>query len=506
MKKKIFRWLKFIGLLAAAAVCLCGFLFGLSEAVSDYSIWQDSFHSVKRLCKHVDSFFLSVNILILFGGFLLLSIDGILRLFRKSERSPSPLWRRSRNYILFISFILVAVSMLWDRDVTAKMDAIIEDREVPMAYRLHLLHGWLSIVQMLTFWGVLVPLYSWSKDQETAGAKMAAEKAKNPLVGDSGKEGSTMGLLGKLFNNKKADQDRLLLHRLGSMELVNYGTAQIKLEKVEWVCKGPGAEKRVREPKEINKVYDRGEPLRVAGKSYSSFAHFWVENIGYSNEKLGKKRILLVRKPIGSSQYSQDWIVIRDGEKISCIFSDYNSTDVYVTDDAQYIEPGVLNEMQSEGFVEFMPEERQVVREQPEIPKAPIAEHPPLTRWETFGRGEPVYFIDESRGIRKPIVDLNGNICNFPGFAQEDLWVSQVDSCYLKPLIRFCTSFGPRGNRLIMRWEIQPDGRYWEDEDGFGGTSDEEVTLYTFLDENGDFTGPFRVYRIGTQDYYKPEV
>ena len=36
MKKKIFRWLKFIGLLAAAAVCLCGFLFGSSEAVSDY--------------------------------------------------------------------------------------------------------------------------------------------------------------------------------------------------------------------------------------------------------------------------------------------------------------------------------------------------------------------------------------------------------------------------------------------------------------------------------------
>ena len=49
-----------------------------------------------------------------------------------------------------------------------------------------------------------------------------------------------MGLLGKLFNNKKAVQDRLLLHRLGSMELVNYGTAQIKLEKVEWICKGPG--------------------------------------------------------------------------------------------------------------------------------------------------------------------------------------------------------------------------------------------------------------------------
>lgn len=505
MKKKIFRWLKFIGLLAAAAVCLCMILLDLIFVVPEYGAWQ--FHApVKQLYEDMDSFFIGVSFLILCSGFFLLSVSGIVRLFRKSERAPSPIWRRSRNYILFISLILFAVSTLWGRDVAAKMDAIIEDGEVPMAYRLHLLHGWLSIVQMLTFWGFLVPLYSWAKDQEAAWVKMAAEKVKNPPVGDFGKEGNTMGLLGKLFNNKKAVQDRLLLHRLGSMELVNYGTDQIKLEKVEWVCKGPGAEKRVREPKEINKVYDRGEPLRVAGKSYSSFAHFWVENIGYSNEKLDKNRILLVRKPIGSSQYSQDWIVIRDGEKISCIFADYNSTDVYVTDDAQYIEPGVLDEMQAEGFVEFVPEERRVVCEQAEIPKAPAAEHPPLTQWETFGRGEPVYFIDESRGIQKPIVDLNGNICNFPGFAQEDLWVSQVDPCYLKPLIRFCTSFERRGDRLIMLWEIQPDGRYWEDEDGFGGTSDAEVTLYTFLDENGDFTGPFRVYSIGAHDYYKPEV
>lgn len=505
MKKKIFRWLKFIGLLAAAAVCLCMILLELIFVVPEYGAWQ--FHApVNQLYEDMDSFFIGVNFLILCSGFFLISVSGIVRLFRKSERAPSPLWRRSRNYMIFISLILFAVSTLWGRDVTAKMDAIVEDGEVPMAYRLHLLHGWLSIVQMLTSWGVLVPLYSWSKDQEAAWAKTAAEKTKNPPVGDFGKEGNTMGLLGKLFNNKEAVQDRLLLHRLGSMELVNYGTAQIKLEKVEWVCKGPGEKKRVLEPNETNKVYDRGEPLRVAGKSYRSFAHFWTENIGYSDEKLDKKKILLVRNPIGSSQYSQDWIVIRDGEKISCIFADYNSTDVYVTDDAQYIEPGVLDEMQAEGFVEFVPEERQAVSEQPEIPKAPIAEHPPLTQWETFGGGEPVYFIDEGRGIQKLIVDSNGNIRDFPGFAQEDLWVSQVDPCYLKPLIRFRTSFGLRDGRLIMYWEIQPDGRYWEDEDGFGGTSDSEVTLYTFLDENGDFTGPFRVYRIGAHDYYKPEV
>ena len=353
MKEKIKKYLKFIGLLAAAAVCLCMILLELVFTVPEYEAWKGSFHDpVNQLYEDMDSFFIGVCGLILCSGFFLLSVSGIVRLFRKSERAPSPLWRRSRNYILFISFILVAVSMLWDRDVTAKMDAIIEDGEVPMAYRLHLLHGWLSIVQTLTFWGFLVPLYSWSKDQKAAWAKMTDEKAKNPPAGDFGKEGNTMGLLGKLFKRKD----------------------------------------------------------------------------------------------------SKD------------------------------------------------------IMEKPEIPIVQTAEDPPLTQWVTYGRGEPVYFIDESRGIQKPIVDLDGNICNFPGFVQEDLWVSQVDPCYLKPLIRFRTSCGQRDGRLIMYWEIQPDGRYWEDEDGFGGTSDAEVTLYTFLNENGDFTGPFRVYRIGTHNYYKPEA
>ena len=349
MKEKISRRLKFIGLLAGAAVCLCLSLLLLLLASSEYSSWQGSFHApVNRLYENMDSFFSYVCLLILFGGLLMLSIGGIVRLFRKSERTPSPLWRRSRNCILLVSLILFAVSTLWDRDVAAKMEAVIEDGEVPMAYGLHLLHGWLTIVQMLTFWGFLVPLHAWSKDKEAAWAKMAAEKAKNPLVGGSGKAENAVDLLKEPFDSQEAT-------------------------------------------------------------------------------------------------------------------------------------------------------------EKPEPPKAPTVEHPPLTQWVTFGRGEPVYFIDESRGIQKPIVDSDGGICNFPGFAQEDLWVSQVDSCYLKPLIRFRTAFGRRGGRLIMLWEIQPDGRYWEDEDGFGGNSDEEVTLYAFLDENGDFTGPFRVYSIGTHDYYKPE-
>lgn len=116
--------------LTAAAVCLCMILLVLVFTIPEYGFWR--FHApVNQLYEDMDSFFIGVCCLILCSGFFLLSVCGIVRLFRKSGRAPSPLWRRSRNYILFISFILVAVSMLWDRDVTAKMDAIIEDGKNP---------------------------------------------------------------------------------------------------------------------------------------------------------------------------------------------------------------------------------------------------------------------------------------------------------------------------------------------------------------------------------------
>ena len=128
-------------------------------------------------------------------------------------------------------------------------------------------------------------------------------------------------------------------------------------------------------------------------------------------------------------------------------------------------------------------------------------ESPYLTQTVVFGMHQyrradedsSVYFVDERQGIRKMLVNSRGVIQNFPGFKDKEKLAKLVDANALTPQIRFRTSFEKRDNRWIMHWEIQPDGRYWEDEDGFGGTNDEEVTLFTYVDENGNFTGPFEL-------------
>lgn len=153
-------------------------------------------------------------------------------------------------------------------------------------------------------------------------------------------------------------------------------------------------------------------------------------------------------------------------------------------------------------------------RPEAEAEPGPPQVSPYMSQWYTYGMHQyrtadedpTVYYIDEDRGIRKKIVDKQGNIIGFPGIKREDFWIKEVSPNRLRPQICFRTDFERRNGRIIMLWQIQPDGRYWEDDDGFGGSSDEAVTLYAFLDEKGNFDGPFRIYSVGIRKYCEDET
>jgi len=137
----------------------------------------------------------------------------------------------------------------------------------------------------------------------------------------------------------------------------------------------------------------------------------------------------------------------------------------------------------------------------PVDPPKPSPSRPSLSQWYTFGRNTPyekaeVIFTHPEKAICRTIVSSYGYICDFPGI--DETVPEEYASIARDASISFRTDFErcPDGN-IQMLWEIQPDGRYWEDEDGYGGTSDEEVILWTMLDAEGRFTGPFRLYRVG---------
>lgn len=43
-----------------------------------------------------------------------------------------------------------------------------------------------------------------------------------------------------------------------------------------------------------------------------------------------------------------------------------------------------------------------------------------------------------------------------------------------------------------VSWQLNPDGRYYMDEDGYGMTDDVEVTIYGFINQNGKAVVKFR--------------
>lgn len=47
----------------------------------------------------------------------------------------------------------------------------------------------------------------------------------------------------------------------------------------------------------------------------------------------------------------------------------------------------------------------------------------------------------------------------------------------------------------IVKWQINPDGRYWMDEDGFGMTDDAEFNIYGVIDRQCRIVVPYRAIR-----------
>lgn len=137
---------------------------------------------------------------------------------------------------------------------------------------------------------------------------------------------------------------------------------------------------------------------------------------------------------------------------------------------------------------------------------------PILSQYVTYGvrKGENAEIIlqDTELDYSKVLVDEKGVIQNFPGIEQGS-WTKYIegDFNFDSGIIEFRSVVDDReegGFRML--WQVQPDGRYWADSGGFGAEPDVELILYADLNDTGDFTGPFRIYKIdGNRVEEKPQ-
>lgn len=101
-------------------------------------------------------------------------------------------------------------------------------------------------------------------------------------------------------------------------------------------------------------------------------------------------------------------------------------------------------------------------------------------------------FNHDEKGLHKQITDGTGWFLDFPGVV-EGPWRQDLEHPF-REQIEFVFNTGrpsDESDLLNFYWTVQPDGRYYADEDGFGMEDDEEIVLVTGMDRQGRFTGPF---------------
>ena len=93
--------------------------------------------------------------------------------------------------------------------------------------------------------------------------------------------------------------------------------------------------------------------------------------------------------------------------------------------------------------------------------------------------------------FKRCIVNHAGEIQNFPGF-KDRAWTKDLEYSSEDNKVRFVFGISPyKDGKATVRWVVQPDGRYFEDDDGFGAEHCEEIEMYSALDEDGRFIEPF---------------
>ena len=116
------------------------------------------------------------------------------------------------------------------------------------------------------------------------------------------------------------------------------------------------------------------------------------------------------------------------------------------------------------------------------------------------GYWKPRYLIDNE--AEKACEFMNSDYCLLTVTADDIAWETIDDlpekvkerartlNAYFPTIIR-----GYHDNVAEVKWQINPDGRYYMDSDGYGETDDKEVALFSYIDRQGKPLVKFRMVK-----------
>lgn len=108
-----------------------------------------------------------------------------------------------------------------------------------------------------------------------------------------------------------------------------------------------------------------------------------------------------------------------------------------------------------------------------------------------FGYWKPRFLMDNNAKTAVEFMDAN-EVLKTVSVDDIDLdSLKQVPDMIVERAIRLSAHYPTfirsyKNGIAELSWQINPDGRYFMDEDGFGMTDDDEITLYGYVDRTGN--------------------
>lgn len=109
--------------------------------------------------------------------------------------------------------------------------------------------------------------------------------------------------------------------------------------------------------------------------------------------------------------------------------------------------------------------------------------------------GNKSYFLyNQNFGEKIVLLDSEGDAIFVK--PEDFIWSDPVLSDYKETILTMHPRYGFSVNEFVdnqasVSWTLQPDGLYWADEDGYGGTDENEIEMIAIIDKNGNILKPF---------------
>ena len=125
-----------------------------------------------------------------------------------------------------------------------------------------------------------------------------------------------------------------------------------------------------------------------------------------------------------------------------------------------------------------------------------------LTQYYLKSEDKLTLLIDKEKNCFHEIISRDGKFSEFPGIEYDEEWLREFEYLKVEEYVKYgAYILKHQNNSFIFLWIIQPYMSDPGDEWGFGMEEQAEIILYSYINQNGKFIQPFKIFSMIDRGY-----